>query len=238
MPKTLTRAIVAALAASAFLVMVPLAHAKLSPERQCQKGRYDALAKYVACENKALAQLFATNDLVKLQPAVSKCRVKYTETYVKLQKKAVGTGSTCDVGRFVATADDTVVDNLTGLEWSQSNFGPMAWEVAFDVIDNLNERQACSGGPTPTCFHSHCDWRLPTVVELQTILSKPFPCTTAPCIADAFTVAAAADYWTVTTLADNAGYAWGVFFGTGDVSAVSYGVKSTNNYVRIVRGGL
>ena len=28
----------------------------------------------------------------------------------------------------------------------------------------------------------HCDWRLPTIIELQTILLTEYPCATAPCI--------------------------------------------------------
>lgn len=229
------------LAASTLLTMAPVARAaKLTPEQQCQKGRYEAAAKYAACENKALAQLFATNDLGKLQPAVSKCRGKYTEIYLKLQKKAVGTGSTCDVQRFVETAGNTVVDNLTGLEWAKFTLvSSVTWDVASESVATLNDTDPpCFGGPTPTCFASHCDWRLPTIVELQTILLGPFPCTTSPCIAPVFGTPTADDYWSATTLADNADYAWGVFFGAGPVSAVSYGLKTITNAVRPVRGGL
>ena len=50
-----------------------------------------------------------------------------------------------------------------------------------------------------------------------------------------FGFTAATDHWSSTTLADNTTYAWGVFFGTGEVS---YGLKTLGNSVRGVRGGL
>ena len=89
------------LTAGTLLTTAPIAQAKLTAEQQCQKSRYDAAAKSAQCLNKALGQHFAVNDLAKLQPALSKCHVKYTDIWVKLQKKAVGTGSTCDAPRFV-----------------------------------------------------------------------------------------------------------------------------------------
>ena len=107
------------LAAITLVTTASVAHAKLGAEQSCQKSRYDAATKYAQCHGKALAKLFATNDLVKLQPALSKCRVKYTSTYLKIQKKAVGTGSTCDAPRFVDNGDGTVTDNLTGLDWEE-----------------------------------------------------------------------------------------------------------------------
>jgi hypothetical protein len=183
-----------------------------------------------------LGQLFATNDLTKLQPALSKCRVKYTATYVKLQKKAAGTGATCEAPRFVDNPDGTVTDNLTGLDWLKFPSPTGTWENAHVTVANYNDNDPpCLGGPAPACFASHCDWRLPTVAELQTLLLEPFPCTTSPCIDPVFASTTATDHWSSTTLADNPTYAWGVFFGTGEVS---YGVKTLTNSVRAVRGGL
>jgi hypothetical protein len=238
-------AVTVMLTASTILTIAPVARAGLTPEQQCQKARYDAAAKYAQCQGKALGKLFATNDLTSLQPALSKCRVKYTDTWVKLEVKAVGTGSTCDAARFVDNGDGTVTDNLTALQWEKKTDDGSAhdkddtynWVTAgkyflagADPSAGLNE----TGGLL--CFgNAPCDWRLPTVVELQTILSEPFACTTSPCIDAVFGPTVAADYWSSTTLADDASYAWGVFFGTGEVS---YGVKTLYNSVRAVRGGL
>src|SRR5512147_610150 len=172
--RTLTRvAAPVMLAVSTLLTMAPVARAKLTPERFCQKSRYDAAAKYAQCEDKALAQLFATNDLVKLQPALSKCRVKYTDIWLKLQKKALGTGSTCDTPRFVDTGDGTVTDNLTGLEWEKKTDNVTVhdkdntyeWSIAYECF--LSGGSTCAGLNRPDtvlCFGGAvgtCDWRLP-----------------------------------------------------------------------------
>src|SRR5262249_2245490 len=110
MPKPL---MLLAAPAVALVLGVSVVHA-LTPEQLCQKGRYDAAAKYAQCHQKALGVLFVTNDLTRLQPALSKCRVKYTVAWLRLQGRAIGTGSTCDVPRFFDNGDTTVTDNLTG----------------------------------------------------------------------------------------------------------------------------
>jgi hypothetical protein len=246
--KNLTRVAAAVtLAASMLLATAPVARAALAPEQQCAKSRYDAKAKYDQCQAKALGLHFAKNDLAKLQPALSKCRVKYTATYVKFQKKAAGTGATCEAPRFVDNGDGTVTDNLTGLDWEKrTDDGTVhdkddtyPWSEAYRIflsgyLSTLGLNEFNSN--TFMCFGGLCNWRLPTVAELQTILSEEFPCTTSPCIDPVFgPTIANDDYWSSTTLADNTTYAWGVFFGTGEVS---YGLKSSTNSVRAVRGGL
>ena len=90
-----------------------------------------------------------------------------------------------------------------------------------------------SGG----CFVGQCDWRLPTRGELQTILLEGYPCTTSPCI-DQVTfgpTAAGVNYWSSTTNATNANFAWDVGFDDGLVSDDG---KSFGDCVRAVRSGL
>jgi hypothetical protein len=50
------------------------------------------------------------------QAALSKCRVNYTSTWATLEKKAAGTGATCDSARFVDNGNGTVTDELTDLQ--------------------------------------------------------------------------------------------------------------------------
>jgi hypothetical protein len=102
---------------SAALLLAYTAHAGLAPEQACQKGLYDAAAKYAQCHQKVIGKLFAF--LINDSPGpLSKCRVKYAATWTKLQAKASGTGSTCDQGRFSVSAG-TVTDYLTGLQWER-----------------------------------------------------------------------------------------------------------------------
>jgi len=83
------------------------------------------------------------------------------------------------------------------------------------------------------CFAGNCDWRLPTIVELQTILLAP--CETSHCIDPVFgPTAVAVSYWSATTFATNPFYAWFVGFNDG---FVGFGLKVNGNYVRAVRSG-
>src|ERR1051325_2383439 len=104
------------------LIVAQRAHAAPpNPERVCQKARHDAAAKYTQCELKAIAIAFDLNDesyTVDYQKPLAKCRITYAGTWAKLQKKASGTGTSCDQPRFVVV-NGTVKDNLTGLQWEQ-----------------------------------------------------------------------------------------------------------------------
>ena len=65
--------------------------------------------------------------------------------------------------RFVLNADGTVVDTLTGLMWIQAphsltnNSGTHGWNAAVDFCEDLD-------------YAGHSDWRLPNVLEMQSII--------------------------------------------------------------------
>jgi len=250
--RTITPAVLVILALGApaeLLIGAGTAHAAISPEQKCQKGRYNAAAKYTACHQKVLAKNFGGIPAyfsLPLMTAVSKCREKYTATWPKLQKKAAGTGATCDAARFVNDGT-TITDNLTGLQWEQKTDdvtvhdkdNTYTWSTSSDgdvtdedgtaftsFLATLN-----SGG----CFAGQCDWRLPTVLELETILLEPFQCTTSPCIDVVFGPTVAGIYWSATSLTLRPDDAWYVYFGRGDVYTA---YKNSTRYVRAVRGGL
>lgn len=246
MKKTLTRAAATSMVVAGTLLAVVSAASAFTAEEICQKGRYDAASKYKQCHDKALGKVFLTNDPAALQPTLSKCRVKYADAWLKLQRRAIGTGSTCDNQRFVDNGDGTVTDNLTGLDWEQTTDDSkitdkdviLSWNAARSfflagnaAFSSLNN----SFDPIHDCLADQCDWRLPTVAELQTILSEPYPCVTSPCAAPILGPTKANEYWTATTLADNASYAWSVSFVTGDVLYLD---KTVSKSVRAVRGGL
>ncbi len=103
---------------------------------------------------------------------------------------------------------------------------------------------------TPPCFAGHCDWRIPNIKELQSIVDYEFrsqpsfvfvnaafynaagcPGCTDVTLATCSCTAAGA-YWSSTTLLSN--NAWAVAFNDGGVYS---DFKSRGFQVRAVRGG-
>jgi hypothetical protein len=82
---------------------------------------------------------------------------------------------------------------------------------------------------------------LPTIAELQTIVSEPFVCAASPCIDEPlFGPTAPSFYWSSTTYANAPDGAWSVTFlngGVVDNRFLDY-VKYNSFSVRAVRGGL
>jgi hypothetical protein len=113
--------------------------------------------------------------------------------------------------------------------------------VFTDFLTRLNN---CSFAPGFVLnfagFAFHCDWRLPTLGDLATIVdeSQGF-CGggSGACIDPIFGPTAAAFTWSSTTDTDDAHDAWGVFFGDG-VLIDNPKVDAITNHVRAVRGGL
>ena len=235
------------IAFAAVLLLVAVAAHAATPEQSCQKGRYDAAAKYVGCNLKAHGKAIAAGDLSDpYNAALAKCALKYAATWAKLAARATGTGSTCDAPRFVVDPNGTVTDNLTALQWERKTDDATihdrddTYQMAATIISTGNDGSvfriflpALNGSFEP-CFAGTCDWRLPTVIELQTILLTPTPCQTNPCIDQAvFGPSSGGSHWT----GDGYGSAtaWVVDFVDGYV----LGAPRTNgNFVRAVRGGL
>lgn len=233
-----------------------LASVSASPEQECLKHRYYASAHYADCEQKVLGVLFDGHPAIELQRRLSKCRVKYTAMWDRLV--AEGSGSTTCVGaRFVDNGDGTVIDNLTTLQWERKsnldgtpNFSDphdadntYPWSATTTAADGTVYTGFLPALNDGACFAGQCDWRLPTIDELQTILAEP--CTTSPCIAPIFgpTAVSSTDthsiaYWSSTTFAGPPGptYAWQVAFDDGSVD--SWNQKTFAHSARAVRGGL
>jgi hypothetical protein len=165
--------------------------------------------------------------------------------------------------RFVDNGDGTVTDHQTGLIWEKkdntcpgihcvtdtyswiSGSTPPPDGTAFtSFLNTLNGGATGVGscvsadGSTITGgFNNDCDWRLPTIAELQTIVDLGASgCGSGSlCIDPVFGPTAAFFYWSSTTFGPSPLFVWRVDFRDG---SVSIGFKGTNfPFVRAVRGG-
>jgi len=138
---------------------------------------------------------------------------------------------------YTSNADGTITDNSTGLVWEKltsaatiHNVGDLyTWADAFLVkIAALN---------TVPCFANHCDWRLPNVNELQTLVDYGrFEPAIDPVFnngSDSFT---SGGYWSSSSYQGGPGRAWVVDFFDGQLGSLSFNNFSDSG-VRAVRGG-
>jgi hypothetical protein len=233
------------------------AEAATTPEELCLKLRYKAAAKYAACQLKAEGT-FAGGPYLgvfgeRYERAAQKCLRKYAESWGALQAKFSGTGATCDAPRYVDNGDGTVTDNLTALRWEKKTD-----DGGVHDKDNLYVWSTNSSDPNGTvfdtflatlnsggCFAGHCDWRLPTHLELQTIILAPPPCPVSPCIdavfgptEDAAHYQSGTDSFLRSSGDPVARWTWGVRFGTETSRSAEIGKSSAGWRHRAVRGGL
>jgi hypothetical protein len=226
------------------------------PGAKCQQQRYNAAAKYAACQQKALGKYFGKGDNIKFDLANRKCTVKYAATWTKLIKIGV---APCSGSRFAVTdSGATVTDNLTGLVWEVKTTAVGSGQNGADRHDVDNNYTWSTSSPyinedgtAYSDFLSNVNsggfagangWRLPTLVELEAIRdlsgSKPYGCS-GPCIDSTFGPTQSHGYWSATTSVEVGGdpprYAWAVRFSDG---TVTFAVKSVLEYGRAVRGGL
>jgi hypothetical protein len=135
---------------------------------------------------------------------------------------------------FIPNGDGTVTDTRTQLMWMQcveGQEGPLCegqlllytWDSAMLIAAKLNERAGFAG---------YTDWRLPTAIELHSLVrtdSHPTICN------EAFPNAPEAMIWSSTLVDEGGREAWNVYFGTG-----SMGSNDRDNHyaVRLVRTAL
>jgi hypothetical protein len=162
--------------------------------------------------------------------------------------------SNCAEARYVDNGDGTVTDNVAGLQWEQKTDdggihdkdNTYTWSASdsapdgqafVDFIGALNNCVEAGGFPPSELsggFANHCDWRLPSVVEIQTIVDTGVANCGAgdACIDPIFGPTINYNYWTATSFAENPAFAW---FADFDVGQVEESAKSAAWYVRAVR---
>jgi hypothetical protein len=153
--------------------------------------------------------------------------------------------TTGTIGTILPNPPPTDVNNT--YTWSSNSPTSSAADgTAFTVfLASLNNGEAPSNNGSPGsisgCFANHCDWRLPSIKELQEIvdtsatgcLAPPF---TGPCIDPIFGPTQSYFYWSATTNADYLFGAWVVDFYNSFVE--SFYKPSNYFYVRAVRSML
>ena len=163
--------------------------------------------------------------------------------------------SGCAEARYVDNGDGTVTDSNTGLQWEKKTDDdsvhdkdntytwsatgtPPDGQAFVDFVGTLNNCVEAGGFPPSELsggFAGHCDWRLPSVVELQTIVDTTVPTCGGggdPCIDPIFGPTINYNYWTATSFAENPAFAW---FADFDVGQVEESAKSGSWHVRAVR---
>jgi Protein of unknown function (DUF1566) len=185
-----------------------------------------------------------------------------TRTATILQASYICTPAFKGSARFVDNGNGTVTDHYTGPQWEQKtnadsvvNFddphdvdNTYVWSssgtaldgpVITDFLAKLNDC-ASDSGETVTAggFAGHCDWRLPRIDELQTIVDSNAAACQAPsygpCIDPVFGPTYNAPYWSGTTATGDPRGTWVVAFVGG---GVAFGFKTDPQLVRAVRAG-
>ena len=149
--------------------------------------------------------------------------------------------------RWVDNGDGTVTDNLTGLQWEKKTDdstvhdidntyswltgGGWADGTVFTMfLGELNNCVSTDGISTSGGFAGHCDWRLPTIGELQGMLN---PGCLPGCLDAIFGVHHSSDaWWSSSTFSGDNLRAWSLETGAGSVSHES---KTNSRTARAVR---
>jgi len=237
-----------------------MARATPTEQQRCDYARINAWKTYVSCVHTVQAKI-AKAVAFDAIAAFARCRHGYFKKWTAFQSNTSLAGSTCIGARFTPTdGGTTVTDNLSGLVWETKTNKDIKANLA-DVHDADNDYSLSTNPGTiykengtiftdflPTLnggggFAGSNGWRLPNVVELQSIVldfrckgiaGPNCTCGSYPCIDGAFGPTYPADYLSATTTIDSEGGAWDVSFSHGGANGTSW---STSLKVRAVRGG-
>ncbi|MEI6209479.1 MAG: DUF1566 domain-containing protein, partial [Desulfuromonadales bacterium] len=150
-------------------------------------------------------------------------------------------GASWPTPRFAANGDQTVTDKLTGLIWSRdgnlmktrdpgfdtddtAGDGAVSWQHALDYVKKLNSQK----------YLGYSDWRLPTVIEQESLTSKGEADISVRLNSQGFINVQAGGYWVSSSYAYSALDAWYVDMSYGYVNNSH---KFNSYYVWPVRGG-
>lgn len=207
---------------------------------RCDLNRFAAADHFAQCRHHAAKY----NDITKYHAAIGKCLTKYRATWPKIQAASALDGSACATDpRFVDHGDGTVTDTLTGLLWEKKTDDATlhdkdelyAWSASGTAADGSAFVGFLATLNQPgSCFAAECDWRLPTLAEIQSIADATFPNCGGPCVDPAFGPTTPFPSWSAQSAPDPS-FAWSV---TSVGAELATTAKTVAYAVRAVRGGL
>jgi len=242
------RTSVMVMALCAMLLGAGVAQATPNPKLVCEQSKLAEQAGLESC-----LKLNRANMLTGTPNTSAQCRAKFNAALKLIDATAAQAGTAC---RYVDNGDGTVSDLNTGLMWEKKSQADDVHDVAnhytwsntwtwngtapdgtaFTVfLKTLNNGAAPynDGRPSPItgCFADHCDWRLPSIVELQGIVDVGASgCGSGnPCIDPTFGPTQSDFYWSATDFIDYTFDVWSVDF---DIAWVGVGRKLHSYCVR------
>jgi hypothetical protein len=134
--------------------------------------------------------------------------------------------------RFSINGDGTVTDIKTGLVWKRCSEG-QSWDgtTCARTASTYTWQTALQAG-AGSVFAGKSYWRLPNSKELGSIVERQ--CFNPAINATVFPNTPSSPFWSGSPYAGNSNFVWNVYFYNG----YEYSdLKSSLNYVRLVRGG-